>query len=285
MIPKSPFGRTGHTSPRTIFGAAALWSVTQAEADRVLDTLLAYGVNHIDTAASYGDSELHVGPWMDRHRNDFFLATKTLERTYQKAREEIHRSLERLRTDHVDLLQLHFLVDPEEWQVAMGPGGALQAALEARDQGLTRFIGVTGHEVAVAARHIQSLERFDFDSVLLPYNYPLMQNPHYAADFEALLAVCRERDVAVQTIKGLARGPWGDQPKTRTTWYQPLEDQADIDRAVGFVLGRPGIFLNTAGDIDLLPKILDAASRFAAAPGDGEMAAMMAKQGMTPLFV
>ncbi|OIO96029.1 MAG: aldo/keto reductase [Anaerolineae bacterium CG2_30_64_16] len=285
MIPKSPFGRTGHTSPRTIFGAAALWSVTQAEADRVLDTLLAYGVNHIDTAASYGDSELHVGPWMDRHRNDFFLATKTLERTYQKAREEIHRSLERLRTDHVDLLQLHFLVDPEEWQVAMGPGGALQAALEARDQGLTRFIGVTGHEVAVAARHIQSLERFDFDSVLLPYNYPLMQNPHYVADFEALLAVCRERNVAVQTIKGLARGPWGDQPKTRTTWYQPLEDQADIDRAVGFVLGRPGIFLNTAGDIDLLPKILDAASRFAAAPGDGEMAAMMAKQGMTPLFV
>ena len=203
----------------------------------------------------------------------------------RRGRREIHRSLERLRTDHVDLLQLHFLVDPEEWQVAMGPGGALQAALEARDQGLTRFIGVTGHEVAVAARHIQSLERFDFDSVLLPYNYPLMQNPHYVADFEALLAVCRERNVAVQTIKGLARGPWGDQPKTRTTWYQPLEDQADIDRAVGFVLGRPGIFLNTAGDIDLLPKILDAASRFAAAPGDGEMAAMMAKQGMTPLFV
>jgi len=285
MIPKLVFGRTGHTSTRTIFGAAAFWSVTQAEADRTLDTLLAYGVNHIDTAASYGDSELHVGPWMDRHRNEFFLATKTGERTYQQARDEFHRSLERLRTDHVDLLQLHFLVDPQEWQVAMGPGGALEAALEARDQGLTRFIGVTGHELAVAARHVQSLERFDFDSVLLPYNYPLMQNPQYATDFETLLAVCRERNVAVQTIKGVARGPWGDKPKTRTTWYETLEDQADIDRAVHWVLGHDGLFLNTAGDIGLLPKILDAASRFVTAPSDQEMAALVERRGMTPLFV
>jgi len=285
MIPKLVFGRTGHTSTRTIFGAAAFWSVTQAEADRTLDTLLAYGVNHIDTAASYGDSELHVGPWMDRHRNEFFLATKTGERTYQQARDEFHRSLERLRTDHVDLLQLHFLVDSQEWQVAMGPGGALEAALEARDQGLTRFIGVTGHELAVAARHVQSLERFDFDSVLLPYNYPLMQNPQYATDFETLLAVCRERNVAVQTIKGVARGPWGDKPKTRTTWYETLEDQADIDRAVHWVLGHDGLFLNTAGDIGLLPKILDAASRFVTAPSDQEMAALVERRGMTPLFV
>ena len=285
MIPKLVFGRTGHTSTRTIFGAAAFWSVTQAEADRTLDTLLAYGVNHIDTAASYGDSELHVGPWMDRHRNEFFLATKTGERTYQQARDEFHRSLERLRTDHVDLLQLHFLVDPQEWQVAMGPGGALEAALEARDQGLTRFIGVTGHELAVAARHVQSLERFDFDSVLLPYNYPLMQNPQYATDFETLLAVCRERNVAVQTIKGVARGPWGDKPKTRTTWYETLEDQADIDRGVHWVLGHDGLFLNTAGDIGLLPKILDAASRFVTAPSDQEMAALVERRGMTPLFV
>jgi len=285
MIPTSPFGRTGHTSTRVIFGAAALWQVSQAEADRALDLLLEYGINHIDTAASYGDSELRIGPWMARHRQHFFLATKTLERTRTKAREELHRSLERLRTDHVDLLQLHYLVDPAGWEVALGPGGALEAAIEAREQGLTRFIGVTGHDLVAPAMHLRSLQRFDFDSVLLPCNYVLMQNPRYAADFEALLALCRSRNVAVQTIKGLTRGPWGDKPHTHTTWYEPLEEQADVDRAVHWILGRPGLFLNSAGDLSLLPKILDAASRFQAAPPDAEMAQMAAARGMTPLFV
>jgi len=285
MITKQPFGRTGHMTTRTIFGAAALGSVTQAEADRTLDVLLKYGVNHIDTAASYGDAELRIGPWMARHRQDFFLATKTGERTYQKAKEEFHRSLERLRVDRVDLIQLHYLVDPREWEVAMGPGGVLEAVIEAREQGLTRFIGVTGHDVSVAAMHQRSLERFDFDSVLLPYNYPMMQNPQYVADFDSMLAMCQKRNVAVQTIKSLARGPWGDKPHIRDTWYETLEDQADIDRAVHWVLSRPGIFLNTAGDIHVLPRVLDAASRFQAAPSDEEMKALVAKQGMAPLFV
>lgn len=284
VIERQPFGRIGHLSTRTIFGAAALSRVTQAEADRTLEVLLKYGVNHIDTAASYGDSELRIGPWMDRHRGDFFLATKTGERTYEKAREEIHRSLERLRVDQVDLLQLHNLVDPEEWEVAMGPGGALEAAIEAREQGLVRFIGVTGHGLTAPAMHKRSLERFDFDSVLLPYNYPLMQNPQYAADFEALLALCKERNVAVQTIKSIARGPWGEKAKTRTTWYEPLEEQADIDRAVHWVLGRPGIFLNTVGDIHVLPRVLDAASRFETRPSEEEMQELVARLHMTPLW-
>lgn len=285
MITKQPFGRTGHQSTRTLFGAAALSRVTQAEADQTLELLLQYGINHIDTAASYGDSELRIGPWMGRHRQDFFLATKTGERSYQAARDQIQRSLERLRVDQVDLLQLHNLVDPQEWEVAMGPGGALEAAIEAREQGLVRYIGVTGHGVTIAAMHKRSLERFDFDSVLLPYNYVMMKNAQYAADFEALLKLCQERNVAVQTIKSITRRPWGDQHHSRATWYEPLEDQADIDLAVHWVLGRPGIFLNTVGDIHVLPKVFDAASRFKERPSQEEMEAVFARLEMAPLFV
>ncbi len=181
-------------------------------------------------------------------------------------------------------MQLHFLVDLQEWEVAMGPGGALEAAIEAREQGLTRFIGVTGHEVAAPAMHLRSLARFDFDSVLLPYNYLLMRNPQYAADFEALMKVCQERNVAVQTIKSITRRRWDGRPQTRATWYEPLEEQADIDLAVWYVLGRPGIFLNTVGDIHVLPKVLDAATRFERAPSDEEMEALVARREMAPMF-
>jgi aryl-alcohol dehydrogenase-like predicted oxidoreductase len=285
MIEKLPFGRTGHLSKRTLFGAAALSKVTQAEADQTLELLLEHGVNHIDTAVMYGDAELRIGPWMGHHRQDFFLATKTEERTYQGARDELQGSLERLQTDYVDLWQMHVLVDPEEWEVAMGPGGALEAFIEAREGGLARYLGVTGHGVSVAAMHLSSLERFDFDSVLLPYNYPMMQNSQYEADFEALLNLCQERDVAVQTIKSITRGPWGDKPQTSATWYEPLVDQEDIDLAVNWVLGRAGIFLNTVGDIHLLPKVLDAASRFQTAPSAGVMEEKVNDLGMTPFFV
>ena len=285
MIPQLIFGRTGHLSTRAIFGAAALGRVTQAEADRTLDLLLRYGINHIDTARNYGDAELRIGPWMKRYRNQFFLATKTQERTYEQAKRQIHESLERLQTDHVDLLQLHYLVSADEWEIAMGPGGALEAAVEARKQGLVRFIGVTGHEIAVAERHLRSLARFDFDSVLLPYNYPIMQNPRYAANFEQVVSLCRARNAAVQTIKGIQRRPWGDRQPTRATWYEPLEEQAAIDLAVSYVLGRPGIFLNTVGDIHVLPKVLDAASRFEAAPSEADMAALVARLEMASMFV
>ena len=286
MIPKLVFGRTGHLSTRTIFGAAALSNVTQNEADRTLDVLLQHGINHIDTAASYGDSELRIGPWMGRYRNDFFLATKTGERTYAKGREQIHRSLERLQTDHVDLIQLHYLVDPAQWEVAMGPGGVLEAVVEAREQGLTRFIGVTGHDITVAEMHKRSLERFDFDSVLLPYNYTMWQNAEYLAEFEEVVRICAERNVAVQTIKSITRRPWGaGHERTSATWYEPLTDQGAIDTAVHWVLARPGIFLNTVGDIHVLPKVLDAAERFQSSPSDEDMRSLVAQYGMAPLFV
>ncbi len=284
MIAKRPFGRTGHMSTVTLFGAAALSRVSQTEADRTLEVLLEYGVNHIDTAARYGDSELRIGPWMASHRQDFFLATKTGSRTYGKAREDIHRSLERLRVDSVDLIQLHSLVHPDEWEVAMGPGGALEAAIEAREQGLVRFIGVTGHGWTIAAMHKRSLDRFDFDAVLMPYNYVMFQSERYREDFAAVVRLCEERNVALQTIKSLARGPWATTDKTRSTWYQPLEEQTDIDRAVHWVIGRSPFFLNTAGDIHLLPRVLDAARRFEARPSDDDMMAMLEQRRMTTLF-
>ncbi len=285
MIPTLAFGRTGHLSTRIIFGAAALSNVTQKEADDTLDLLLKYGINHIDTAASYGDSELRIGPWMGQHRSEFFLATKTGERTYQKARDQIHRSLERLRVDQVDLLQLHYLVNPQEWEIAMGPGGVLEAAVEAREQGLTRYIGVTGHDLTIGEMHLRSLARFDFDSVLLPYNYLIMQNAQYAADFEAVVALSQGRNVAVQTIKSISRGAWNEhQPHSAATWYEPLTEQPAIDKAVHWVMGRPGFFLNTVGDIYVLPKVLDAANRFEQRPSDQEMQQEVANYGITPLF-
>ncbi len=283
MIPKLSFGRTGHLSTRTLFGAFAVGFIPQVEADRVLDLLLSYGINHIDTAHSYGDAELRLGPWMKRHRQDFFLATKTEQRTYRGAWDELQQSLERMQTDHIDLWQMHLLVDPDEWDVAMGPGGALEAFVEAREQGLVRYLGVTGHGVTVAQMHLRSLARFDFDSVLLPYNYSMMQNPQYAADFAALTAVCDERHVAIQTIKSLARGSWGAKPQTRNTWYEPFEKEAEIETAVHWVLNRPGIFLNTAGDPDLLPLVLAAASRFTPA-NQAILDTKMAQLQTAPLF-
>ena len=284
MIERRSFGRTGHLSSVTLFGGAALARASQADADRALDVLLRYGVNHIDTAARYGDSELRIAPWMARHRQDFFLATKTGSRTAREAREDIHRSLDRLRVDHVDLIQLHSLGHPDDWDQAMGSDGALEAAIEARQQGLTRFIGVTGHGWTIAAMHRRSLARFDFDSVLLPYNFFMAENERYRRSFEEVLAICRERNVAVQIIKSIARGPWATTDRTHTTWYQPLEEQADIDRAVHWVLGLPDVFINTAGDLGLLPKVLDAASRFERRPPDEAMTAMLDGKRMTSLF-
>ena len=284
MIPTHVFGRTGHESSRTIFGAAALSQVTQAEADKTMNLFLEYGLNHIDVAASYGDAELRLAPWLKQHRQAVFLATKTGERTRKAAYDQIRQSLERLQVDHIDLIQLHNLVDASEWETALGPRGALEACVQARDEGLVRFIGVTGHGLEVAARHRASLERFDFDSVLLPYSFVMMQNPQYAADFEALVTLCQARNVAVQTIKAVTRAPWGDKPQTRATWYEPLEGQADIDTAVHWVLGRDGFFLNTVGDIHLLPKVLDAANRFDMRPTDAQMQAVADKQQMSPLF-
>ena len=284
MIAKRPFGRTGHLSTVTIFGAAALMRGGKKEADRALEILLKYGVNHIDTAPRYGEAEVLIGPWMAEHRQDFFLATKTSKRTYAEAREEIQGSLERLKVDHVDLIQFHALAHPDEWDTVMGPGGALEAAVEAREKGWTRFIGVTGHGWMIAAMHKRSLRRFDFDSVLMPYNYVMHLNERYRGEFEEVVRLCQERRAAVQTIKSIARGPWGTTPPNRNIWYQPLEEQKDIDQAVHWVLGRGDVFLNTVGDVDLLPKVLDAASRFEKRPGQEEMEDLVQRNKMSSLF-
>jgi aryl-alcohol dehydrogenase-like predicted oxidoreductase len=285
MIQKHFFGQTGHLSTATIFGGAALGRVTQEEADHVMDLLLKYGINHIDTAASYGDSEIRIGPWMEKHRNDFFLATKTGKRTYMEARDEIHKSLERLKVDYVDLLQLHNLTHPDDWDIAMAHGGALEAAVEAKDQGLTKFIGVTGHGLLTTAMHMRSLERYEFDSILLPWNYILFKSERYRQEYEKLLETCKDRGIAVQTIKSITKGPWGEKEHTRNTWYEPLEKQEDIDKAVSWILGEGYIFLNTCSDIHLLPRVLEAASRFEEKPSDAEMEMMVKERRMSRLFV
>jgi len=285
VIERAPFGSTGHSSSRTLFGAAALGSISQAEADATLELLLAHGVNHIDTAASYGDAELRLRPWLAEHRDSFFVATKTGQREYAEAREEIRRSLDRLGVDSVDLIQLHNLVDAIEWETALREGGALQAAVEAREEGLVRFIGVTGHGLSVPAMHRRSLDRFPFDSVLAPYNFTQLQDARYAAEFEALAAVCAERGVALQTIKSIALAPWEGRVKTSGTWYEPLTEAADIDLAVRWVLGREGVFLNTVSDVGLLPLVLRAAEARGPRPGDDEMLELVARRSLAPLFV
>jgi aryl-alcohol dehydrogenase-like predicted oxidoreductase len=278
MIERAPFGATGHESSRVIFGAAALGDVSKADAERALELVLEHGINHIDVAAGYGDAELRIANWLKE--GEFFLATKTGERTYAAAREQIRRSLDRLGVDHVDSIQLHNLVDVIEWDIALSPGGALEACLEARDEGLVRFIGVTGHGLSVPKMHQRSLERHAFDSVLCPYNSVQMRDPRYAETFDALAAICAERNVALQTIKSLARKPWEGREHTAATWYEPLTDQQDIDLAVHWVLGNPQVFLLTTGDVNVLPKLLDAAERYERRPTDDELAQL----DLTPLF-
>ena len=284
-IEKRPFGRTGHMSSAVLFGGAAVRAVDQGEADRVLDLLLEYGINHIDTAPTYGDAELRIGPWMDRHRGDFFLATKTKERRYGPAREEIRRSLARLRTDRLDMLQLHALIHPDEWDTAFSEDGALRAAVEARDEGLVRFIGVTGHGWNVAAMHKRSLAAFDFDSVLMPWNWFCAEREDYRHDFEEVLATCRERNLAVQTIKSIARGPWSaGAERNRITWYQPLEVESEIRLAVHWLLAHPGLFLNSVGDVGLLPAVLKAAASEIEMPDAAAMAAHSERTGLSSIF-
>ena len=286
MIERIPFGSTGHQSSRALFGAAALGGMRQEKADAILELLLEFGVNHIDTAAAYGDSELRIAPWMKAHRADFFLATKTGERDARGARESLERSLERLGVEQVDLIQLHNLVDVQEQERALGPGGALEALVAARDEGLVRFIGVTGHGTFAPARHLESLRRFPFDSVLAPLNFAMLAQPEYANDFQELYSTCRQRGVAFQIIKSIARRRWAEaDDEPRFSWYRPIRDADALKRAVHFVLSRPGLFLNTSSDATLLRPTLEAAAESAVAPDDGAMLADSTALGIEPLFV
>jgi aryl-alcohol dehydrogenase-like predicted oxidoreductase len=285
MLQAKPFGRTGHESTRVIFGAAALGSMSQERADTTLAVLESYGVNHIDTARSYGDSELRLAPWLATNRDKVFLATKTGERTGPGARRELEESLSRLGVDHVDLIQLHNLVEPDEWEVAFAADGAVEALGKARDEGLVRFIGVTGHGLRIPSMHLRSLRAFDFDSVLFPYNFVLLERPDYRADVEALVELCLERDVAMQTIKSIARGRWSGSREGKFSWYEPLTDPEAIGRAVRYVLSNEQLFLNTSSDASLLPTILAAAAAGdLEAPTGAELRADIDNFGITSLF-
>jgi aryl-alcohol dehydrogenase-like predicted oxidoreductase len=283
-IPRIEFGRTGHASSRLIFGAAALGAVTQQEADLTLGLAFDAGLNHFDVAASYGEAEVRMKPWLASHRDEVFLATKTQKRFKAGALEELDRSLALLGTDHVDLWQMHALVDEEEWKAAMGPGGALEAFLEARKSGKVRFLGVTGHGLNAPAMHLKSLAICDFDSVLFPWNWALSRNPDYTAAVEALVAECRRRNIAFQLIKAFLRRPWGDRPRTAATWYEPLSSPEEISAALGFAWGLEGSFVNSAGDIHLFPTIVAAAASKPVKPRDDKMKAFAEAAGLETLF-
>jgi len=286
MIERKPFGRTGHASSRVIFGAAAIARVDQEAADELLPLLLQHGVNHIDTAAMYGDAELRLAPWLAQHPDEFFLATKTHARDGDGARASLEASLTRMGVDHVDLIQLHNLVEPEEWDAAHATGGALEALRRARDEGLTRFIGVTGHGLRIAGMHLRSVERFDYDSVLLPYNYTLLGDAGYRADVEQLLELCLARNIAVQTIQSIARRRWTaarTEGERRQSWYEPLTDPEAISRAVRFVLDDPQLFVDSSSARDQLPHVL-AAAETPAAPSQDELTADIHAHEMAPLF-
>ncbi len=284
-IPLADFGRSGHRSTRIIFGAAALGGMSQERADATIAVVAGAGINHFDTAASYGESELRLAPWLGDHRSEIFLASKTGERSGSAARAELERSLVRLGVDHLDLIQLHNLVEDDEFEAAHGRGGAVEALAAARDEGLVRHIGVTGHGTRIASMHSASLERFDFDSVLLPYNFTMMEQPAYRSDVEALLATCAERAVAVQTIKALAKGRWApDHQGRKFSWYEPIEEPDALARAVHHVLSNDQLFLNTSSDARLLPQLIAAASADFTPPTIEQLQADTLGLGITALF-
>src|SRR4051794_25298304 len=284
MLPTRLFGRTGHQSTRVIFGAAALGAMGQERADATLAVVASHGVNHIDTARGYGDSELRLAPWLAANRGNVFLATKTGERGGSAARAQLEGSLARMGVDSVDLIQLHNLVEPEEWETAFAAGGAVEALAKARNEGLCRFIGVTGHGLRIPSMHLRSLSAFDFDSVLFPYNFVLLERPDYRADVEALIELCTERNVAMQTIKSIARGRWSGSSEGKFSWYEPLREEEPIGRAVRYVLANESLFLNTSSDASLLPTILAAAAGDLTAPSAEEMRADIDAYGITSLF-
>jgi len=263
MIPTHPFGNTGHQSSRIIFGAAALGGMRQEKADSTIDMVRKAGINHFDTAASYGDSELRLCDFLQDHRQDVFLASKTGDRDGDMARRSIEQSLERMQIDQLDLIQFHNLAQDAEWNTVMTAGGALEAAKKAQEEGLVKFIGVTGHGTRIAEMHLKSLAEHDFASVLLPYYHLMMQDDQYRAEFETLYKLCGDKGIAVQTIKAIAKRRWRESDASpKFSWYEPYRDEDVIERAVHFVLRREHLFLNSTSDASLLPRIFAAAESF-----------------------
>jgi aryl-alcohol dehydrogenase-like predicted oxidoreductase len=281
------FGRTGHTSTVAIFGAAAFWKISQIEADKVMEQVIAAGVNHIDVAPSYGEAEIRVGPWMKTERQRFFVGCKTTERTQAGAAAEMRRSLERLNMESFDLYQIHAVTTMDELDAVTSKGGALEAILKAKEEGLTKFIGITGHGVDAPALYLEALRRFDFDSVLFPINYIQYANPTYRRNAEELLRVCTERKVGTMIIKSITKAPWGERHHSHTTWYEPFADDKHIQRAVNFALSQPITGLCTAGDTSVLPLMLKACAAFTplnTAEQEALIASVPSEADLAPLF-
>jgi aryl-alcohol dehydrogenase-like predicted oxidoreductase len=284
LVPTQPFGKTGHLSTKVVFGAAALWDTTQEKANDALDFVLRSGVNHIDVAASYGKAQELLGPWLPARRDAFFLATKTEKRGYDEAMRDLEASLKLLKTDHIDLWQMHCLIDEAEWEKAMSKDGALTAFQKAKDEGVVGFLGVTGHGHGAPAMHLRSLERFPFDSVLLPWNWILSRNAEYRASVEKLSSACGDRGVAMQLIKVFCRRPWGEREKTHTTWYEPYAERADIEMALNWAASFPNAFICSPGDLRVMPLVMEAAQRMGGRPSDAEMAEFARRTEMADLF-
>lgn len=284
-VPTAPFGSTGHNSSRLIFGAAALGGMKQERADLTIEQVRDAGLNHFDTAASYGDSELRLAPFLSEHRSDVFLATKTDQRTGADARRQLEASLERMGVDQVDLIQLHNLTQEPDWNQAFADDGAVAALVKAKEEGLTRFIGVTGHGTYCPEMHLRSLAAFPFDSVLVPVSYSMSRNPQYQADVGKLIDTCRERGVAIQTIKAIAMRRWYEGEEARRfSWYRAVTDRDVMTRLIRFVLSQPNLFLNTTSDARLLETIIEIGMGDLSAPDLEQLASDYDEQGMAPLF-
>ena len=259
---KRRLGRTGHLSTVAIFGAAAFWDVDQSEADQIMELVISHGINHIDVAPSYGQAEVRLCPWLSRERDRFFVGCKTMERSKEGASMEMRRSLDRLHIDHFDLYQIHAVTNLEELDAVTRPGGALEAIIEAREAGLTRSIGITGHGVDASALFLEAIRRFDFDTVLFPFNFIQYGDSTFRSNAEELIQLCREENVGTMVIKSITRGPWGKKKKTYNTWYEPFSAVEHIQAAVNFVLSQDVTGLCTAGDTSLLPKVLEACENY-----------------------
>lgn len=259
---KRRLGRIGHLSTVAIFGAAAFYETTPEVVDKVMEQVISAGINHIDVAPGYGMAEELLGPWLEKEGQRFFLGCKTQERTKEKAASEMRRSLEKLRVDKFDLFQLHAVTTMEELDQVTSPGGALEAIVEARSEGLTKYIGITGHGNDVPAVFLEGLKRFDFDTVLFPINFVQFAIPEYRRNAEQLLRVCREREVGSMIIKSIAQRPWGERSKTYTTWYEPFDSLAEIQKGVNFALSQDVTGLCTPADVEILPSFLVACERY-----------------------
>jgi len=259
---KRRLGRTEHHSTVVTIGTAGLGKVTQEVADSSVELMLQHGVNHVDIAPTYGEAMERMAPWINKIRGDVFLGSKTRARTKSEAWDNIHSIMDRLGVESFDLFQLHSVGLMEDLNTVTGPGGALEALVELKEQGLTRFIGITGHGPEVTKVHLEALRRFDFDTIMFPVSASIFKNPDYKESALELLATANERDLGVQTIKMLARGGWGERERETSTWYDPHREQPEIDKALWWVLSQPMHTAPSAGEVTLWPKVLDAAERF-----------------------